>query len=354
MMKTYNKLFLLTTGFMLLLCAAIALWVQPISNDLTRIGAYPERWFGWNTPQHAPPPLIESAPASGKRKILVVGDSFSKGGYWQPYLNDKYSFSYVYIRHVGFDGLLHKIAVDKPDAVVVQSIERDLFDIFGSSRKLGRDSADCSFPSVVATDRAVISPEQLTKAVQHLPVFPETSRPLQPSSLNSLSEGFYYLKSWLKILAKPKERNTNVLALNEPRLFSNTRNDRLLVLSEDALLQDDWPLEQVKTIRCGMQKVSDALLASGLPYVILAVPDKTTAYQPYLANSALRDKPALIDQVQVDHLPHGINMLPVLRSKLEGGQIDLYLPSDTHWGYAGYQVAAVLIDHELTSQWYHP
>jgi hypothetical protein len=48
MMKNYNSIFLVCVVMVVSLSAFTMLWSQPITGDLTRISAYPERWFGWN------------------------------------------------------------------------------------------------------------------------------------------------------------------------------------------------------------------------------------------------------------------------------------------------------------------
>jgi hypothetical protein len=75
-MKTYNTIFLALVLFIVCMSAAIMLWSQPISGDLTRISAYPERWFGWNEPQQDIPSVINyTAPSwqkthSGYRRFF--------------------------------------------------------------------------------------------------------------------------------------------------------------------------------------------------------------------------------------------------------------------------------------------
>jgi len=86
--------------------------------------------------------------------------------------------------------------------------------------------------------------------------------------------------------------------------------------------------------------------------VILAIPDKSTAYQPYFASDEIRQRPALINRLYIDNLQHGIDMLPPIQEMAAAGHKDIYLPDDTHWGYKGFQLAAVLISTELDAQ-YH-
>lgn len=54
-MKTYNNIVIILTCILVGFCACLIIWAQPLSGDLTRIGAYPERWYGWNVPQQKIP-----------------------------------------------------------------------------------------------------------------------------------------------------------------------------------------------------------------------------------------------------------------------------------------------------------
>jgi hypothetical protein len=63
--------------------------------------------------------------------------------------------------------------------------------------------------------------------------------------------------------------------------------------------------------------------------------------------------PFLIDRLHINNIHHGIDMLPAIRAMAAAGHKDIYLPNDTHWGYKGFQLAAVLIDTELAGQWPH-
>ena len=50
-MKTYNRIVIIATCLMVGFCAGLIIWAQPLNGDLTRVGAYPERWYGWREPQ---------------------------------------------------------------------------------------------------------------------------------------------------------------------------------------------------------------------------------------------------------------------------------------------------------------
>ena len=74
---------------------AVGVYLQPLNGDMTRIGFYAEREFGWNSSQRVFRKLQFSLPelfdqAGWHYDILVVGDSFSRArpeSQWQNYLS---------------------------------------------------------------------------------------------------------------------------------------------------------------------------------------------------------------------------------------------------------------------------
>lgn len=349
MMKTYNNIFTACVVFVVVLSAAIMLWSQPITGDLTRISAYPERWFGWNDAQLDITALVNSERAPGKRHILVIGDSFSEAGHWQAFLGNKYTFSFIHNGKTTLAKILTRIEKDKPDAVIVETAERAFPDMYGIGSVFLSAVTQCALPENRSVQTRTLDIK--IQKIAELPTFPEMKREIFPDSGNNISEGFHALKIWIKALVSPKKRKAKALALTQPGLFSNERSGQILLLSKDFLLYDSADANSIRTIHCSMQNTATTLAQTGIPYVILAIPDKTTAYQPYLANDEIRQRPALINRLHIDQIQHGIDMLPSIRELAAAGHKDIYLPNDTHWGYKGFQLAAALIDMELDPQW---
>lgn len=349
MMKTYNNIFLLCVFLVVGLSASIMLWSQPITGDLTRISAYPERWFGWNDEQQDIVAVINSERSVGKRHILVIGDSFSEAGHWQAYLGEQYSFSFIHNGKTTLAKILARIEKEKPDAVILETAERALPDMYGAGSTF-----------LTATDQCTLSESAYSKepsleknlgAIARLPNFPYMKRDTLPHAGNNVSEGFHAFKIWIKALISPKKRKARTHTLTKTDLFSNNNSGKILLLSKDFLLHDTADESGIHTIRCSMQKTATALAQIGLPYIMLVIPDKTTAYQQYLASDEIRQRPALINRLHIDELQHGIDMLPPIQEMAAAGHKDIYLPDDTHWGYKGFQLAAALINMELASQW---
>jgi hypothetical protein len=350
-MKTYNVIFIIFVLLVVGSSAAIMLWSQPITGDLTRISAYPERWFGWNDEQQNITALINSERTPNKRHILVIGDSFSEAGHWQAYLGEKYSFSFIHNGKTTLAKILAQVEKDKPDAVILETAERALPDMYNIGSAFLTTANQCALPESKMELNNTQTLDNTLKKIATLPAFPYMKRETLPDAGNNISEGFHAFKIWMKALISPKKRKAKIHTLTTTDLFSNTQNGKILLLSKDFLLYDTADDKSIHTIRCSMQSAATALAQTGIPYVMLAIPDKSTAYQPYFASDEIRQRPALISRLQVSDLQHGIDMLPPIRDMAAAGHKDIYLPDDTHWGYKGFQLAAALIDMELDTQW---
>lgn len=348
-MKTYNTIFLALVFLIVSISAAIMLWSQPISGDLTRISAYPERWFGWNDPQQDIPSVINTPRQTGKYHILVIGDSFSEAGRWQSLLSHQYTFSFIHSGKTTLNDILAFTGDKKPDAIVIETGERALPDMYGTASTFIKPVTSCQLPAPVTENPITIGAIQAQ--IAKLPSFPLIQRKIWPNNSNNISEGFHIFKLYSSAMIKPHKRKAKVLALTSNQLFSSGKSDHILLLSKDFLLYDTIDDNNINTVRCSMQAVDQALTQAQLPHVILTLPDKTTAYQPYLVNTEIKQRPALINRLRIDALTgHGINMLQPIRTMIAAGNKDVYLPNDTHWGYKGFQLAAAMIDEKLVAQ----
>lgn len=345
-MKSHNAILLCTVCLIVGFCAGIVVWSQPITGDLTRIGAYPERWYGWNEPQQQIPNMGNTARESGKKHILVIGDSFSRSGRWQAMLSDRYSFTYLMLKKSQLAQMASYLRAHKPDAVVIQSVERFFPEIFGTAGSfVGHPAPDCVLPAHTQAS----TPTHL-QALDG-PSFPLAMRKTLPTSGPEISQGYHLLRRWLDFRQHPEKRKPVTLALDNQTLLTHARSTELLVIRDDLLLQPPLTTLESGTIRCSVLRTAETLSTLHTPYVIALTPDKTTAYQPYLADASIRNRQATVELLGAEAIPHVINTLPAFRSELANGTRDLYLPNDSHWGHAGSRLAAALIEAELQSQW---
>ncbi|MCC7517414.1 MAG: hypothetical protein IT470_08765, partial [Pseudomonadales bacterium] len=256
-MKTYNTIVILVVCAMVGICAGIVLWAQPINGDLTRIGAHPERWYGWNAPQQRIPDITNTSRDHAKKHILVVGDSFSAIGHWQAFLTDKYSFSFVHAQNTNIHAFLQRVHSEKPDAVVVESVERFALAMFGpESQFMGNFAKKCQTETV-----GNMSPEIITRNVvgsNASPIaYPTYTRKIFPTSAKEISQGLFYLKQWLWFKIKPRKQATSILDLTHHHLFSNLRNYQLLVVNSDLLLLPDFAAPLINASHCAMRSIAN-------------------------------------------------------------------------------------------------
>ncbi len=345
-MKTYNNIVIILTCILVGFCACLIIWAQPLSGDLTRIGAYPERWYGWNVPQQKIPDNTNTERTTSKKHILVLGDSFSEIGHWQAYLNDRYSFTLVPTRNTSFHKIIEKIRTENPDGVVIESVERFTYAMFGDeSEFMGSTPKNCD---PITPSTSTLSVEKALLSVSYPPYARETF----PRTAKEISQGFYLAKQHIFFAIKPRKQLARIFDLTTPTLFSSARNKEILTLKSDLLLLPSFNDAAISTMQCSMRTLAHALTQLNKPFVFVIVPDKTTAYQPYINSSALRDKPPVITRLlhQI-RIPHTIDMLPNIRDALANNTVDFYLPNDTHWGYHGFELAAQQIEAAFQPQW---
>lgn len=108
----------------------LGIYLQPVQGDLTRIGAYPERQFGWNQPQPAyASPLGTLADYRQPVDLLVLGDSYSAGG-WQYHLTGGGARSQLslHFEQVTLEQILAhpRYQADPPQVLIYQVVERSL------------------------------------------------------------------------------------------------------------------------------------------------------------------------------------------------------------------------------------
>lgn len=346
MMKNYNCIVIVAVCLMVGFCAGLIIWAQPLSGDLTRVGAYPERWYGWSAPQQKIPDLSNTPRVAGKKHLLVLGDSFSEIGHWQAYLDDRYSFTLISTRNTSFHKIIEKIQREKPDGVVIESVERFTYAMFGAeSEFMGNTPKRCE--PLSATQAPVTAAQS-----DNLLAYPEYTRKIFPSTAKEISQGFYLVKQRAFFAIKPRKRQVKILNLTTSSLLSSQRNQQLLVIKSDLLLLPAFDDAAISTMQCSMRTLAHTLSELQVPYVFLIVPDKTTAYQLYLAQQDIRSKaPVIARLLPTLGIPYAIDMLPAIRNALAHNAIDFYLPNDTHWGYKGFQLAAQHIDAALQPQW---
>lgn len=341
-MRSYYQTLLSLTLSLVAVCAAVIIWAQPFSGDLTRIGGLPERWYGWNSAQHTFPNHSNTERRENTPHMLVIGDSFSAEGKWQSVLSEQYTFSFIHYTKFNFAQIDKILAELKPDIVVFESVERFSLGLYTvlAPQMPERSAATCTRQQ---PDAITITAAELTTAL------PIKNRETQLQALTDISQGYHLLKTQLRQrMAKAKESSIQS-TLNTDKLFSHHRANILLSLNSDLLFSDKDIQRPLQQAQCSITYLSKRLEQQGVNHLFLIIPDKTTSYQEYLLDETLRQKSAPINALLQANSERIINFYTPAKALIAQGLVDFYLPNDTHWGFQGYLLAAKLVQRHLQS-----
>lgn len=348
-MKRYSAIVIGLTTLAAAASAGFMWYAQPIAGDITRTGAFLERDYGWNQPQQAIPKTTRSDAEIGKPRMWVIGDSFSEAGFWQAYLHEQYTFDFTHLNHINRKRILARLddPARKPDVLVLEIGERGMPDFFDAPTKNFGKAASCDALDNATADNVDVA--ALQHQINQLPDFPLKERATTLTQVNQISQGLHYAKLHLDILRKPSKRKGTAFALTRNDLMSHRQSDHLLVYYAD-LLMKDYPADtSIQTIQCNIEKLAAELRERNIPFVIAAVADKSSVYAPYLSDERFKREP-LLSRLDLQRIPEAINLLPTKREFVAAGTVDVYLPNDTHWGHAGYQITAASIQMALAKQ----
>ena len=100
-----------------------------------------------------------------------------------------------------------------------------------------------------------------------------------------------------------------------------------------------WKKEDLESAACVLKTIQNFVQQNGVTFfVAVIVPDKTSAYSDYLDNNKYKNI-SMIKHFDAPEL-NLIKLHDVIKSHIQAGEIDVYLPNDTHWGVAGHRIAA--------------
>lgn len=302
----------------------LSMFFEPISGDLTRIGYWSERDFGWNKPQLAISVRANGASISNPQ-VLVLGDSFSHPNIWQSYLAESghleiLSFQY---QDVGCVDNWRKWITEKRypmmRTVIIQTTERNFVPLF---RNLNKCTSRVPKPFEIAV-------KKINTARSHTGL--------------TLDAG-YLLPTFANMLwtAWSDGRIVSGEVINVPlttgKLFSNNKSNRLLYYAEDES-KLGWAKKDIIAAVVHLKIIQDDLAKKGLRLVVVVVPDKSSVYRQYMVNEASRDGfPDIFAQLK-DAGVNSLNLLSLFQQEV-GETVDFYLPNDTHLSTQGYKFMA--------------
>jgi hypothetical protein len=318
---------------------AMGSFIEPVSGDLTRLGAVAERSWGWNAPQTKP--AVRSRLATYQTTILVIGDSFSDPNIWQTVLENelgRFTQSYSWNAVPNFGCLkekLHKISQQAPQVtdLILEVVERDFV-----SRFTGVDSpAACAAFEVASPSARAAAPI----STDHRPTF-----------ALKIQDPIYVLKAitgeMRDYVRLTSSGDAVVAPLLTDRVFSNRRSRWLLYYAGD-LNKNSWQANQVTAAVNNLKGLSDEASSLGLRLTIVVIPDKSSVYADYVDGPAL----PIIQYPLWELLTHAglssVNVRDLYRNALPS-QLDLYLPNDTHLGFNGHYLLAKAIAGKFQQQ----
>lgn len=327
----YLKWFILPVFTFFVIAIPLSLFFEPVSGDLTRIGHWSERDFGWNKPQ----PVVSvraNGPSITNPHVVVLGDSFSHPNIWQSYLAESrhleiLTFQYQDVACV--DNWLHYVVEQhypNMHTVVIETVERGFVPLFKNLNTCPRRT-----PKLFEVAGKNVTPTRPQK------VLTLDAGYLIPTATNTLRAA---LSNGLIISGEV----INVPLVTD-KLFSNHKADRLLYFAEDEL-KISWSEKDQAAAVVNLKHIQDDLAKKGLRLVVIVVPDKSSAYRPYLANEVSKSGyPDIFEQLKVV----GVSNVNLLRffQQAAGETVDLYLPNDTHLSTQGYKLMASKIAEHI-------
>ena len=348
--KSYNRALLIPLGSLFAVFTALALWVQPIEGDLTRLGGFMENDYGWNEPQQQFSSTLFKL--TGERKydryydVVVLGDSFSNANpraQWQNYFVRATGLSLVTykIDDIDIESFVSSPAYqDHPPRIVIyESVERSFVD-----RGSFWNKGDCR---TYHTPAFKGPPFKIHPGNQALSSHTRNTRtgPLHPN----LSSGAHYLKRLIKKTFSKKSNQAIKIALNRNDLFSNRQSDHILVYRND-FKRYQVSKENLNRAICGLSYIQNTFQKTGKTYFVgMVAPDKLTAYMDVYKNFD-HDNTHWMDEIIKHPQLHAPKLDVALRNEIASGTRDVYLPNDTHWGSAGHRITAHTLIKYLTQE----
>jgi len=326
----YLKWFALPLLVFLAAAIPLNLYFEPLSGDLSRIGYWAERDFGWSQSQPSVPVRANGAVVE-RPQVVVLGDSFSHPNVWQSHLADARHLeilSYQY-RDVGcVDNWVQWVKERHlPDVhtVVIETVERSFMALF-------RNRTTCA------------------KRDPHWHEMAATTLKLSRQQHGLTLDAAYLLQTLGNTVRAALLPGRIVyggvvnVPLTTDRLFSNRKANRLLYYSEDDLKME-WTEEDMAAAMQNLKHIQEELAASGLRFVLVVVPDKSTVYRPFMADGAGKaGYPDVFSRLKAANV-NSVDLSEHFRKEV-GNTIDLYLPNDTHLSTQGYRLMAAKVANE--------
>jgi hypothetical protein len=309
-----------------------AAWLQPLNGDLTRIGHWPERDYGWNATNPPVQPLPNALRAD--TNLVVLGDSFSELNLWQSFLQQ----ARPDVRAVTFD--YNDICPEQlPQLLDAQGLQisKLVLETVENSFIYRFDGALCSralHPEQLLPRQFPLDARYGARRPRHLRQAPQDLEWMLATNLNLLRLALWPRRDVVGYTAN--------VQLARSDLFSSDRPGRLLFLGGD-LVRAGWSPSDLDRAAAALHQLQAQLAARGVALQVVVVPDKSTAYRHQFDYARLVGAP--IDWAAFfarQHLP-AIDLERDFTRSIDAGAVDFYLPNDTHLSLQGYRHMAANI-----------
>ncbi len=328
----YLMWFLCPVVTFFMIAVPLSIFFEPISGDLTRIGHWTERDYGWNQPQ--PEAHVRANDALRvSPQVLVLGDSYSHPNIWQSYLAESRNLEILSFQYqdVGCVDNWLKWVIESHYAnvntVVVQVVERSFVPLFRNIYTCA-NRAPKPFEVTGNQIKTIRSHTNLTMDAGYL----------IPTAINTIR------MAWADDRISISSGGVVNAPLATGNLFSNYKSNRLLYYEEDES-KLGWSKKDMTAAVVNLKRIQDDLAKKGLRLVVVVVPDKYSVYRQYLANEAIKEGyPNVFEQLKTAGV-NNINLLTYFQQAVRE-TVDLYLPNDTHLSTQGYKLMALKVADE--------
>ncbi len=322
--KKYSLILIYSLFVIAILAWGMEFYFERLYGDLTRIGNFPERYFGWQAQQPSIPAEQYKDYSFAEADIIVIGDSFSVTRNWQTRLiADGLKVTTIQWKDLnnseflpGNLGEALRTAGFRGRYIIIECVER----VFPRLMK-----------SLVTQQHPIVKHDIIIDS--SFPLYPFTRRErISLDKLNGGGWGFKALYNAIKLFLKLPDKYLKsgaVQAINFDgcQLFSHRLCNYAIFVDGDFKKETFSSIANVLTVNKNLQSV-------GIQPIWMIVPDKATVYLGYGA----------LNQYPYENIWQLFAQYPeLIAPDLAAAFIpksrtvkDFYLPNDTHLSTNGF------------------
>lgn len=322
--RKYSLILIYSLIIMAIIAWCMEFYFERLYGDLTRIGNFPERSFGWQSDQPSVAPEHFKDYPLAEADILVIGDSFSVSRVWQSKLiADGLKVGTMTWQELRTDEALRadlgealRAAGFKGRYVIIESIER----LFQTRMEVLSTSHD-----------PIVKHELILNSA--FPMYPLVKRErVTFSKLNGADWGVKALYNTIKLSLNLPEKYlksgaVQAVVFDGCQLFSHRLCNYAIFVDGDFKKETFNSVDNVLTVNKNLQSV-------GIQPIWLIVPDKATIYLGYGKSTKYPYQNIWQNFAQYPEL-----IAPDLGTEFtEKSRVikDFYMPNDTHLSTNGF------------------